>query len=122
MKINIKGFVRCWWRKAFPHPWDKYMVLFTPDNKQVWCRRRKGNCPLHIATVCHPAPNAEADVPEKAQEETVLYDPPVCGECAHWTGMLVWDAMTCRVTGTYPHHVDSPCDCAAFRQGKLYEE
>ncbi len=66
--------------------------------------------------------NAEADAPEKAQEETVFHDPPVCGECAHWTGMLVWDAMTCRVTGTYPHHVDSPCDCAAFRQGKLYEE
>jgi len=33
-------------------PWDHYMVLYSHDGKEVWCRKRRNNpCPLRIATV-----------------------------------------------------------------------
>ena len=49
--VRVQGFVGCLWRKVFPHPWDRYVILFTHDHKEVWCRRRNGKCPLYIATV-----------------------------------------------------------------------
>ena len=48
---RVKGAVKRLWKKVFPPPWEKYIIMYTPDNREVWCRRRKWNCPLHLATI-----------------------------------------------------------------------
>jgi len=49
---TITKMIKQRWLRMFPPPWQRYYVFMNEcDGKQIWLKKRKNRCTLHVASL-----------------------------------------------------------------------